>query len=167
MGYATHSSVPVTPATDLLHEHPPKLTLMQRVARKASRTLRRVPNVPGLLAVALCSAAFWFGRVSISTSLLPEPAGPIINPTTRAGRTLQEKGSEVRLIGGQAAGAVKAAAVTGAALPTINPYDMEAFEAAVSKGLSTLKPPMTPGESGEAFYRTIPFQAGCLRIGQA
>ncbi|KXZ56830.1 hypothetical protein GPECTOR_1g749 [Gonium pectorale] len=88
--------------------------------------------------------------------------GAVRVSSQRAGRTLQEKGSEVRLIGGQAAGAVKAAAVTGAALPTINPYDMEAFEAAVSKGLSTLKPPMTPGESGEAFYRTIPFQAGCM-----
>lgn len=35
--------------------------------------------MPGLLALALCSVAFWAGRISLTGMLLPEPSGPVIN----------------------------------------------------------------------------------------
>ncbi|GLC44388.1 hypothetical protein PLESTB_000475000 [Pleodorina starrii] len=157
------SSVPVNVAPTApamacqsLHDHPPKPTLSERISIKVSRTLRRVPNVPGLLALALCSVAFWFGRISLTTSMLPEPAGPVLNArlatlahATSQRRSLQEKSTEVRLVRTES---------TAAVLPAIDPYDLNTFEAAVSKGLEALKPAMTPGDTGEAFYRMVPFQ---------
>lgn len=83
------------------------------------------------------------------------------------GRTLQEKStnSAVRLIGADGAkavaiksGAAASASVLGTAAAMVDPYDIENFEKAVGNALAKVKPPMTPGDSGEAFYRTIPFQ---------
>ncbi len=60
-----------------LHDHPhPGSHWSERAVKKAARELRRVPNIPGLLALALCSIAFLFGRFSMTTSLLPEVGGP-------------------------------------------------------------------------------------------
>ncbi|PNW85285.1 hypothetical protein CHLRE_03g179500v5 [Chlamydomonas reinhardtii] len=146
--------------------------VMERMSLRASRTLRRIPNVPGLLALALCSVAFWAGRISLTGMLLPEPSGPVINTASGVmmgghGRTLQEKStnSAVRLIGADGAkavaiksGAAASASVLGTAAAMVDPYDIENFEKAVGNALAKVKPPMTPGDSGEAFYRTIPFQ---------
>ncbi|KAG2450234.1 hypothetical protein HYH02_000331 [Chlamydomonas schloesseri] len=150
---------------------------MERVALRASRTLRRIPHIPGLLALALCSVAFWAGRISLTGMLLPEPSGPVVNTAsgvmmTGHGRTLQEKShttnSAVRLIGnGNAASAKSATAAasatssstnSAATLIGVDPYDVDSFDKAVGDALAKVKPPMTPGDSGEAFYRTIPFQ---------
>ncbi|KAG2442630.1 hypothetical protein HXX76_002715 [Chlamydomonas incerta] len=158
------------PAVPAVAHHP---TVMERAALRASRTLRRIPNIPGLLALALCSVAFWAGRISLTGMLLPEPSGPVINTAsgvmvTGRGRTLQEKSatnSAVRLVGNGGDAATKsgaagsgATAVSNTAAALVDPYDIDTFEKAVSDALAKVKPPMTPGDSGEAFYRTIPFQ---------
>ncbi|KAG2499970.1 hypothetical protein HYH03_002255 [Edaphochlamys debaryana] len=140
---------------------------MEKMSRRASRTLVRIPHVPGLMVLALCSAAFWFGRVSFSTSLLPEanPSGPVLvgARTSTQRRTLQERAHSVAAVrlGADSAATTKSVAVS-AALPSvnppINPYDLDSFEAAVSAGLAAQKPPMAPGDGGEDFYRTIPMQ---------
>ncbi|PNH05867.1 hypothetical protein TSOC_007849, partial [Tetrabaena socialis] len=155
-----------------LHGHPPTPTLMERATRRTARTLRGIPNIPGLFALVLCSLAFWAGRFSLTGELLPEPSlsGPLANPALVASgsassqrRNLQEKGSKLRLVAAEpattasVANATSPAAAIAAAAPSLNPYDL-GFEAAVARGLETLKPAMTPGDSGEAFYRTIPFQ---------
>ncbi len=41
--------------------------------------MRKIPKVPGLLTLALCSVAFWFGRISLTTDMLPEPSGPVLD----------------------------------------------------------------------------------------
>lgn len=71
------TSVPPPSGNGGLHDHPhPGSHWGERAVKKAARELRRIPNIPGLLALALCSIAFLFGRFSMTTSLLPEVGGP-------------------------------------------------------------------------------------------
>lgn len=49
------------------------------------------------------------------------------------------------------------------ALPSLTlaiPLRPQVFETTVARALEAQKPAMVPGASGEAFYRTIPFQVG-------
>lgn len=150
--------------------------------------MRAAPRVPGLVVVALCSVSFFFGHFAQQAALLPEPAVlhyPVVQPSAvgngRALKAVTLGGSSVAAASADA-GASKASASTStstsssssstpavgctapsssssaAATAAPDVFNLTAWEAGVAAQLQQRKPRLQPGESGEAFYRTMSFQ---------